>query len=278
MFFEELIKSKIADLTQGQKKIAEYLLSNLEESSYATLAKISKAAGVSETTVIRFSYALGYESFSAMQKMLRQEILGASYQEKHSEEESSLHFYDTLLNQEIEIIERMKRGINESEIELAVSKLSRSEKVFSVGARSVYPAALWFGLTIGKLREHVHIINAYSNEFLSGLTDVDSNSAVVCVALSRVSKYTYAFAEQAKEKGAFVIAITDTITSPIIAQADITIIAGSNKDETGFNTISSATAILNILAVGIRRDNPKRAIARLKEYERLSKDMNAIFE
>lgn len=278
MNFEELVKSKIPEFTQGQKKIAELILLNLEESSYSTLAKISKAAGVSETTVIRFSYALGFESFSAMQNMLRQEILGITVNEKHNEDAEGESFYDILLNKEIEILERIKKNINKNDIELAVEKLSEADKVFSVGARSAYPSVLWFGTTVGKLRENVYSVDAFGSEFLSGVVDVDSSSVVVCIGLSRVSKFTYQFAEMARKKGAFVIAVTDTITSPLSTQADIVILAGSNRDETGFNTMSSVAAVLNILAVGIRRKNPKKAISRLKEYEHLSKDINLIFE
>mgnify|MGYP000715459575 FL=1 len=76
MQFEALVKEKIAELSAGQKKVVQYILGHLEESSYLTLTKISREANVSETTVIRFAYSIGFESFSAMQEALQQEILG----------------------------------------------------------------------------------------------------------------------------------------------------------------------------------------------------------
>ena len=82
MKFEESIKEKIDELSAGQKKVGQYILANLEESSYNTLAKISRESGVSETTVIRFAYTLGFESFSAMQNELRRELLGNSFKEE----------------------------------------------------------------------------------------------------------------------------------------------------------------------------------------------------
>lgn len=66
---------KIPSLSAGQRKVAEYILNNKDEFSYATLAKLSKDISVSETTVIRFAYSLGFDSFSAMQQKLREEIL-----------------------------------------------------------------------------------------------------------------------------------------------------------------------------------------------------------
>ena len=67
MQFEILVREKITDLSSGQKKVARYILGHLEESSYLTLTKISREAGVSETTVVRLAYAIGFESFSSMQ-------------------------------------------------------------------------------------------------------------------------------------------------------------------------------------------------------------------
>ena len=51
--------------------------------------------------------------------------------------------------------------------------------------------------------------------------------------------------------------------------ADLLIFTESNRDETGINTVSSITAMLNILAVGLRKKDPKRAMERLKVLETL---------
>ena len=89
MSLDQLIYEKIPSLSAGQRKVAEYILNNKDEFSYATLAKLSKDISVSETTVIRFAYSLGFDSFSAMQQKLREEILS-----KHSRE-----VFSTILSQ-----------------------------------------------------------------------------------------------------------------------------------------------------------------------------------
>ena len=52
MSLDQLIYEKIPSLSAGQRKVAEYILNNKDEFSYATLAKLSKDISVSETTVI----------------------------------------------------------------------------------------------------------------------------------------------------------------------------------------------------------------------------------
>ena len=76
MFYTEICK-KIPELTPGQVKVANYICGNLEKVVYQTIAQIAKESGVSETTVIRFSYAMGFTSFSDMQTALQNEQLGS---------------------------------------------------------------------------------------------------------------------------------------------------------------------------------------------------------
>lgn len=61
MSLDQLIYEKIPSLSAGQRKVAEYILNNKDEFSYATLAKLSKDISVSETTVIRFAYSRSEE-------------------------------------------------------------------------------------------------------------------------------------------------------------------------------------------------------------------------
>ena len=75
MKVEQLIREKISSLSAGQKKVAEYILQHLDSFSYSTLAKLSKEISVSETTIIRLAYSLGFESFSEMQRTVQNDIL-----------------------------------------------------------------------------------------------------------------------------------------------------------------------------------------------------------
>ncbi len=175
MQFEILVREKITDLSSGQKKVAQYILGHLEESSYLTLTKISREAGVSETTVVRFAYAIGFESFSSMQAALQKEILGQDGLKAEAADQESA-FYDHILNKEIMIIEKSRKNLQKEVVNTAVEKLH---------------------------------------------------------------------------------------------MADLLIFTESNRDETGINTVSSITAMLNILAVGLRKKDPKRAMERLKLLETL---------
>ncbi len=63
--------------------------------------------------------------------------------------------------------------------------------------------------------------------------------------------------------------ITDNPLCLSASYGDIVFTTESNRDETGINTISSATAILNVMASAMRRLDSKKASLRLNELEKL---------
>jgi len=275
MQFDTLVREKISDLSAGQRKVAQYILGHLEEASYLTLTKISRESGVSETTVVRFAYAIGFESFSSMQSELQREILGQDGVKDEAAEQGNA-FYDHVLNKEIAILEKSRKGLRKETVDAAVEKLDKADYVFSVGSRTAYSAALWFGTVLGRFRENVQSVNPVGEEFFSNLMKLTEQSVVVAVSMARYSKSTYQFVEYAKARGAYIILITDSSISPPALLADLIFFTESNRDETGINTISSITAMLNVLAVGLRKKNPKRAMERLKVLEALYQERKDI--
>ena len=59
-------------LSKSHKKIAEYILENYSKAVYMTASTLGEKVGVSESTVVRFAVAMGYEGYPEMQKALQE--------------------------------------------------------------------------------------------------------------------------------------------------------------------------------------------------------------
>ena len=101
MKIEQLIREKVSFLSAGQKKVAEYILQHLDSFSYSTLAKLSKEISVSETTIIRLAYSLGFESFSEMQRTVQNDILSVPTVIKDDSLLDSGNFYQNIIANEL---------------------------------------------------------------------------------------------------------------------------------------------------------------------------------
>ena len=72
---KDRILSEYDSLSKAQKKCADFIMSNFDAAAMLSSIKLSLRAGVSESTVVRLAYALGYEGFSDLQKQIRQDYL-----------------------------------------------------------------------------------------------------------------------------------------------------------------------------------------------------------
>lgn len=68
------IKEIYSSMSKGQKLIAEYILNNYDKAAFMTASKLGKTVGVSESTVVRFAGALGYDGYPRLQKALQEMI------------------------------------------------------------------------------------------------------------------------------------------------------------------------------------------------------------
>ena len=105
MKIEQLIREKVSFLSAGQKKVAEYILQHLDSFSYSTLAKLSKEISVSETTIIRLAYSLGFESFSEMQRTVQNDILSVPTVITDDSLLDSGNFYQNIIANELHSME-----------------------------------------------------------------------------------------------------------------------------------------------------------------------------
>lgn len=282
--FEHLVKKNFALLSAAQKKVAEYLLQHLEKAAFSTAVQIGREADVSETTVIRLSYALGFRGFSEMQEFIQKQILdsaSSSYKANHAK--NAIAADDTnpfakVIENEIQILSQMFRELDTKEIWQAVDALIRADQVFVVGYRASYAVAYWFSLMLGMMRTNVDICpsNGDDHQKLCNLTD---QSVVLAISFPRYIKRTLQLSEYAKKQGATLISVTDRLLSPIGRISDITLTTDRNVDpDTGLVSMSSVMSLLYLVINGINMKDQERIQARQQKLEQLYANYDLLLE
>jgi len=277
MLFEERVRQQLPILSAGQKKAAVYILENLESFSYATLAKLSKVIGVSETTIIRLSYSLGYDSFSQMQDDVRNQLLHLT-QDRTEKQISDGPFFRMIFEKEIQALQNLADRLDIDTMEKVCKRLQEADMILSVGARASHNIAEWLGTKLYQLRPNVYVIQQFYDFRMDLLQNLTPSSVVFCISLSRYAKWTYNYACLAKERGACVIALTDSPAAPIAQMADLVLVADSNRNEIGSNSYVSFYCLLNALLAQIQKNNPEAVAGRLNLWEMLNKNFEYYYE
>ena len=282
--FEHLVKNNFPHLSAAQKRVAEYLLQHLEKAAFSTAVQIGREADVSETTVIRLSYALGFRGFSQMQEMIQEQILGASSSSqkvnhvKRSFTADGTNPFAKVIENESRILNDMFDNLDFDEIWKAVDALIRADQVFIVGYRASYAIANYFSLMLGMMRANVEICPSNGDDLykLSNLTD---QSVVLAISFPRYFRRTLQIAEFAKKQGATLISVTDRLLSPVGRIADITLTVDRNVDpDTGLFSLSSVVSLLYLIIQGMKMKDQERIQARQQKLEQLYSNDDLLLE
>lgn len=277
--FEKLVNEKFDSLSPGKKRVAEYLVKNVEKASYSTIMEIQSKAQVGETTVIRLAYALGFTGFSEMQKYIQNQILnGNKYQSQNDLENISNdnNTYYKIAEEDTKIIKESVANIDWKQFESAVESINKASKVLIIGNHTAYAAASWFSLTLGLLRDNVRLIED-RNEY-EELLGINNETVVLAISFPRYRKKTFNFLEKAKKQQANIISLTDNSLSPISRVSNISLFTNTNRDVTGYNSIAPVLSFLNLLIVGVREKLHKQINSRLSKLEEFYQMDDTVFE
>ena len=265
-------------LSKSHKKIAEYILEKCEKAAYMTAGRLSEETGVSESTVVRFAYEMGYDGYPAFQKALKDYVKGqmttAQRMELAFEKMASGDILASTLKADIGYIEKTMETIDKAQFERAAEAISKADKIYITGVRSAAGLAEFARFYLHLIFDNVQMINSTSGDGLfEQILNVGENDVVIGISFPRYSKNTIKAISYAKSNGATVIGITDSENSPVALGSDICLI--SRSDTASFvDSLVAPLSVINALiaAVGIKnRDKMQKNLERLEqiweEYE-----------
>ncbi|MBY0145732.1 MurR/RpiR family transcriptional regulator [Neobacillus niacini] len=277
----QLIKENFSSLSPGQKKAAEFFVQHVNEAALMTAFQVGRKVGVSETTVIRLAYALGFSGFSQMQEKLRKDWLLSKYPSNEQgtssmEEVSENQLFSRVVEQEKSILEQILQQLNTKEVWKAADEIIKGDCVYIGGFGSSYSAAYWFYYTLKQMRENV-CISTPSGLLLEDISDLTEQSVVVMFSFPRYRKESLKLVKFAQQQGAKIIAITDRQLSPIGQIAKITLTTEEQMDS-DYHSIASVITLLEILIAAIQHQDIVSISRRQKKLEQLYADQGLFLE
>lgn len=255
----ERIHTVAPDMSKTHKKIAEYILENYESASFLTSVALAQKCGVSESSVIRFSMALGYSGFTEMQRALQGVIRSQLSMQRRlelvsSQMSDSNSILDMSLKKNIEGIQRTFLNLSKEHFQEAARLLAEAKRVFLFGSRSSYYLVAFMGLELGWIRDNVFTLNVQSPEF-DALSQLREGDVFFAISMPRYLKATTRAAQLASNAGIPVIAITDRVTSPLYRYASVPLLVDNEIFSYSDNVvpiISVVTALLNAIGVELQ--------------------------
>src|SRR5690625_2348218 len=267
-----IINEKRDQMSKSQHKIADYILENPHSIPFLTGAKLAELTGVSEATVVRFATFLGFSGYNEMQQQLAQSIERrlntverlAMSRDEFTETEKVIydHFHEDIKN-----IKNTIRQLNIEDFEQAADYILKAKRVYIIANRSAYSLGTFLQYYFNIILDNSRLIHTTESAF-DYIHDVNKNDVVLGISYARYTKSTLDVVTYAKEKGATIIALTDNLTSPITAYANISLFASSDM-KSFLDSFVAPLSVINTLIAYIGTKQRDKTERRLESFEKL---------
>lgn len=253
----KVIQVKFSRMSKGQKLIAEFILQHYDKAAFMTAAKLGTSVGVSESTVVRFANQLGYEGYPELQKAL-QELIKNKLTTAQRIELSNDYFIPNnalkgILKADIDNIRATMEKIDYNEFEAVIDNILKAKRIYIVGLRSSGALADFLGYYLNLILDNVKVVSYGVSGLFEQMLTLNEEDCVIGISFPRYAMRTLETVDFAKKKNATIIAITDSLLSPLATRADYTLTAESNM-ASFVDSLVAPLSVVNalIIAVGLR--------------------------
>lgn len=268
--FFALLQQKEPALSKGHKRIARYIRESYDRAAFMTAARLGKAVGISESTVVRFAVELGFDGYPSMQKAMQEMVVNrlTSVQriEVAHERMANQDVVTSVVRADAERLIRTAETVDRGEFRAAVEAILGAKNIYILGVRSAATLASFLGYYLNYMFPNVHIVTASgSGEMFEQIVGVGPADAVIAFSFPRYSATTAKGARYCRSTGATVVGVTDNRLSPLGENCDHVLLAKSDMVSL-VDSLVAPMSLINALIV---------ALAAQREQE-LSKTFDAL--
>ena len=247
------ISDNLPEMRKSERKVAEFILSNLTEVIHMRIVDLAEQAEVSEPTVVRFCRAVGCTGFQDFKLALAQQLAASpSYgQIAVTDTDSVAEYTFKVFDSTVDTLLKVRDSLDLEMLNRAVAICNANRvEFYGFGAS----AAVAFDAQHKFFRLQVSAA-AYADPHLQNMSATSMAPGDVVIAISQSGRTTTLInaIEQVKSRGAIVIAIAPSDT-PIAMAATIPLTIDAKEDIQIYTPLSSRIAhlvVIDVLAIGV---------------------------
>lgn len=267
------IEAGMPSFSKGQKLISNYILENYDKAAYMTASKLGNIVHVSESTVVRFAIELGFEGYPefqhALQEIVRTKLTSFQRIEVTNNLIGDGDVLSKVLLADADKIKHTLEQIDRDAFEAAVESIVGAKNIYILGVRASSSLAGFLAHGLRMIFDNVKFVQTTSgSEMFEQIMSIKPEDTMIAVSFPRYSKRIIHAVNFAHNVGADVIAITDSLASPIASQASQVLTAKS--DMASFvDSLVAPLSIVNAIIVAVSRKKQDELKIRLRQLEEI---------
>ncbi|MEZ9081460.1 MurR/RpiR family transcriptional regulator [Vibrio harveyi] len=257
---KELIAKRYDSLSGRLQQVADFVTDQPMLVAVETMATIAKQANVPLSTLSRFSNAMGFDGFTSMQVLFRDQYLNRprDYKErvrKAREMEDVPHDSPQAIFQDfghanIEALEQLQMSVSPQKLERAVALMDGAETIYIQGTRRAYPVAFYLWYALMKSDKSVVLLDDHGG-MLSPLTRrMNEKDVLFAITFNPYAEETSQLIDDACKKNVPIVCITDNQMTLHGSKMDVCFEV-QEGELMGFRSLSSSMYLAQAIAVSL---------------------------
>jgi DNA-binding MurR/RpiR family transcriptional regulator len=256
------VRAEFAHLSPQLQTIARYFEQNRASVTVDRVQAIAANCGVQASAVVRFAQRFGFNGFSDLQALYRNE-----FTHRASPAQSYRHRIRNLLEAgrtpmrpvDIgrELIAASIAGLQEqagkldaAALEAAVSRLAKAQSIYIAAVRRSFPAATYLAYAMQHTAKPVHLLSGLGGMLHDEIRAIGKRDVLVAISFQPYGRETQYCVRAAHARGASVIAISDGQLSPIAQHGDV-VLTVTEGTAFAFRSLTSTISLCQMLFIAV---------------------------
>jgi DNA-binding MurR/RpiR family transcriptional regulator len=239
------------------QRIARFALEKPHDLALGTVAAVAKATDVQPSSMIRFANALGFSGFSQMQQVFQGHLVerSASYRERIDQmrrvgrsSERAAGVLHQFVGDAVAELSRLEENVHADDMKAAVRLLADAKQIHVLAQRRAFPVACYLGYALNQLELPVRLLDGLGGMLHEFARTIGPGEVLLAASFRSYSPDVIATAGACRERGAQVVAITDSTLSPLKPVADVCFELGDDSGQ-AFRSLVGPLCLAQALVV-----------------------------
>lgn len=256
------ITAEYETLSKQLKVIAKYVEQHRDHIGIEGIQQLAANCQVQPSAVVRFAKHFGFSGFSEMQAVFREGLTrqlapSRNYRarirdiiESGAGGLSSVEIAREFLAGSQAAMHELEANLDEPTFKKAVDLLRKTDSIWIAASRRSFPIAVYLDYALQHTDKRVCLMSGLGNMHLGQMRSVRKGDVMLAISFAPYAEETLTAVALAQERGARVIAITDSRMSPLAKDAEAVLIVQDNSTF-GFRALTSTMGLAQSLFISL---------------------------
>ena len=255
------IEQQHASMPKRLREIGNFVLGHPEAIALSTLAELAAETDIATSAFVRFAQTLGFDGFSQMQAVFRQQVRSSwpQYASRLSDmaDVNPADHFEALSASAVASIKRLSNSVSMEHLEAAVCKLAGAETIWFAAGGRARPVTAYMKYMLTKLGIRTQEFREAPSEAMRELNLIGPNDSLLVVSFAPYGELTVKLAQEAASRGAEIVSVTDTMVSPVALDTTLLV---TEESIFGFRSLCATMNLAQYLAIeiGLKREKDVR--------------------